>query len=532
LFDDHRNLQVTRNYDQFTGALLRTCAGTDCSIVDENLQWDTIGNLQTRDIAQKYREEYSYDGMNRLTEGRFARLESTNYASGSQPISAKQTYDALGNICSKTTNGVDYAYQYGGASGCGLNGLPGSGQNNVLVSPHAVQYLSNGGYGTGTIYSYDSHGNQTKADRDYNGGDRYIDYTANEQAYQISQGKLVTQFWYAPDSQRYKRVDLVYETIRNIDPPPPNPTSTSFAVSAPVSLFSASGLSVPVSAAAAPAPGGGNTVLSTTTTITVANLEIITASSGTVTTRRTVAGVMLQETVNNVSVNRYLFHNHQGSVIRIAEANGSVLESFDYAPFGERRSPTVTNPTGAGQGTAKTNRGYTGHEMLDSFSIVHMNGRIYDSQLGRFLQADPVIQDPGNTQNFNRYTYVWNNPLAYTDPSGFISVGGLVRQLAGVFIASYLPGAGFWGSAANGALANISAGFIGGYISTGNLRGGLAGAFSNGAMYAGNNREAVEGAVEADQTNDSYVSGENTETYDECRECPARQYWTPKIQDC
>ena len=147
-------------------------------------------------------------------------------------------------------------------------------------------------------------------------------------------------------------------------------------------------------------------------------------------------------------------------------------------------------------------------------------------------KADPVIQDPSNTQNFNRYTYVWNNPLAYTDPSGFISVGGLVRQLAGVFIASYLPGAGFWGSAANGALANISAGFIGGYISTGNLRGGLAGAFSNGAMYAGNNREAVEGAVEADQTNDSYVSGENTETYDECRECPARQYWTPKIQDC
>ncbi|MEO8002779.1 MAG: FG-GAP-like repeat-containing protein, partial [Arenimonas sp.] len=93
-------LQLTRTYDPLTGALLRTCAGNNCQIVDENLQWDSIGNLQSRDIAQKYREEYSYDGLNRLTEGRFARLESTSYATGSQPISAKQTYDALGNLCS------------------------------------------------------------------------------------------------------------------------------------------------------------------------------------------------------------------------------------------------------------------------------------------------------------------------------------------------------------------------------------------------------------------------------------------------
>jgi uncharacterized protein RhaS with RHS repeats len=48
-----------------------------------------------------------------------------------------------------------------------------------------------------------------------------------------------------------------------------------------------------------------------------------------------------------------------------------------------------------------------------------MNGRIYDSHLGRFLQADPVIQAPGNAQNHNRYSYVLNNPLSFSDPSGF-----------------------------------------------------------------------------------------------------------------
>ena len=48
-----------------------------------------------------------------------------------------------------------------------------------------------------------------------------------------------------------------------------------------------------------------------------------------------------------------------------------------------------------------------------------MNGRIYDPTLGRFLQADPHIQAPKNSQNYNRYSYVLNNPLSYTDPSGY-----------------------------------------------------------------------------------------------------------------
>ncbi|MGS2724916.1 RHS repeat-associated core domain-containing protein [Porticoccus sp. GXU_MW_L64] len=48
-----------------------------------------------------------------------------------------------------------------------------------------------------------------------------------------------------------------------------------------------------------------------------------------------------------------------------------------------------------------------------------MNGRIYDATAARFLQADPIIQDPLNTQSLNRYSYIWNNPLNGTDPSGY-----------------------------------------------------------------------------------------------------------------
>ena len=47
-----------------------------------------------------------------------------------------------------------------------------------------------------------------------------------------------------------------------------------------------------------------------------------------------------------------------------------------------------------------------------------MNGRIYDAKIARFLQADLIIQDPLNTQSLNRHSYIWNNPLNTTDPSG------------------------------------------------------------------------------------------------------------------
>ena len=49
-----------------------------------------------------------------------------------------------------------------------------------------------------------------------------------------------------------------------------------------------------------------------------------------------------------------------------------------------------------------------------------MNRRLYDPLLGRFLSADPFVQAPSFTQSYNRYSYVLNNPLSLTDPSGYL----------------------------------------------------------------------------------------------------------------
>ena len=75
--------------------------------------------------------------------------------------------------------------------------------------------------------------------------------------------------------------------------------------------------------------------------------------------------------------------------------------------------------SGTATASTTTSRGYTGHEMLDDNGLIHMNGRVYDPNIGRFLSADILVQAPTNTQSYNRYSYVWNNPMSMVDPSGY-----------------------------------------------------------------------------------------------------------------
>ena len=112
---------------------------------------------------------------------------------------------------------------------------------------------------------------------------------------------------------------------------------------------------------------------------------------------------------------------------------GAVIEGGGFNAFGERRTNGSATSI-ATTGLASTTRGFTGHEMLDGLDVIHMNGRIYDPTLGRFLQADPVIQAPDNPQNWNAYTYVFNNPYRYTDPTGMI--GQKERQWLGAAVAN------------------------------------------------------------------------------------------------
>ena len=137
---------------------------------------------------------------------------------------------------------------------------------------------------------------------------------------------------------------------------------------------------------------------------------------------------------------------------------------------------------------AGNTRGYTGHEQLDN-GLIHMNGRVYDPSLGRFLSADPLVQAPNNTQSHNRYAYAVNNPLKYTDPSGYSwlsdlvdSIGDFLKKYGRVIVAIAITVA--TGGAAAPLWQVMLGGFAAGMVASGgDLKAGLIGAVSAGLFY-------------------------------------------------
>ena len=119
-----------------------------------------------------------------------------------------------------------------------------------------------------------------------------------------------------------------------------------------------------------------------------------------------------------------------GSWLAITDNSGSLKNHYNYDAWGRRRDPVTwklcpINPASASIGGSmlamqpRFDRGYTGHEQMAGFALINMNGRMYDPYLQRFLSPDNEIQSPGDAQSFNRYTYCLNNPLLYTDPTGY-----------------------------------------------------------------------------------------------------------------
>jgi len=112
-----------------------------------------------------------------------------------------------------------------------------------------------------------------------------------------------------------------------------------------------------------------------------------------------------------------------GSIQLLTDEQGKLIEEYSYDAWGMRRDPYTFDPILSG--SSQIAYGFTGHEQLDLFKLVNMNGRMYDPVIGRFMSPDPVLQFPNFTQGLNPYSYVLNNPLRYTDPSGYSLVGQL-----------------------------------------------------------------------------------------------------------
>jgi len=120
--------------------------------------------------------------------------------------------------------------------------------------------------------------------------------------------------------------------------------------------------------------------------------------------------------VSSAGVLTFLHADRSGSIIAISNASGAILNKNQYSAFGE-----ITTLVG-------TTFGLTGQRYDAELGLYYYKMRYYSPKIGRFLQPDPI----GYTaSDFNLYTYVLNNPLLYTDPSGLVvkSVGEGIKNI-------------------------------------------------------------------------------------------------------
>ncbi len=347
--------KTTRAHDAATGRLTRiltqsTAKTPSITYQDAHYRFDLLGNITQRRRGATLTEDFVYDTLNRVT--------TTTTTIGAAITTAGFTYDAKGNILTKTGVG-SYTYGLVGAS-CAVGSVAG---------PHAVSAIS----GTKTAaYCYDANGNMTSGDG------RTITYTAFDKPAAIHRGTTSVRFVYGPDRVRFKREDISSTGT----------TTTHYIAGRAFERIIA--------------PGGAQTDKHY-----IGDFAVVTH-----------AGV--GETA--VATTDYLHRDHLGSVEAISDEMGTLVEELSFDSWGRRRQGNWQPMTDAAIyafDTTLTTRGYTGHEQLDPVGLVHMNGRVYDPTIGRFLSADPHVQAPGNLQNWNRYSYVMNNPLSYTDPTGF-----------------------------------------------------------------------------------------------------------------
>lgn len=186
---------------------------------------------------------------------------------------------------------------------------------------------------------------------------------------------------------------------------------------------------------------------------------------------------------------KFLHKDYLGSILSISDEAGNKVEQRHYDAWGNLTHLQVNGGaivTDENQirdfisnGGLLIDRGYTSHEHFTEVGLIHMNGRLYDPLLRRFLNADENTQDMFNTQNYNKYGYVLNNPLMFSDPSGeffvFLGLGVLFWKAviigAAIGLASYTVGLAVTGNIKQwnigGALKSMFWGAVSGAVTFG-----------------------------------------------------------------
>ncbi|MEZ8878111.1 RHS repeat-associated core domain-containing protein [Vibrio lentus] len=324
-------------------------------------RYDNHNNVTYRyDEKLGITDTWEYDGLDRVTKNSIALANKAQHGLNNPDLAGpfSYQYDKLGNLEFKTGVG---GYEY----------------SNQHAGPHAVTKAN------GLNYQYDANGNMLRAwAAGAKGSERELEWSDFNKPTKIMRNGKTVEFFYDANHNRYlkKNSDGVetfyfgksYERV----------TDTATGIVQHKHFIYADGKLIALNTQT----DDGKQALKDKQT-------------------------------------RYLHYDALNSVDMITDGYGIVVERRSYDTWGKQRKVAwrEDGPLDVVQ-QAITNRGYTGHEEIVEVGLVHMNGRVYDQELGRFISPDPIIQAPYVTNSFNRYAYVWNNPLKYVDPTGFWSV--------------------------------------------------------------------------------------------------------------
>jgi RHS repeat-associated protein len=339
-------------------------AGT--MIQNSSFTYDEAGDLLTRTRSDQVNdaassESFTYDGLNRIMTSH-VDVNALNYHAADT-----YGYDDLGNLNNKGGN------SYGYGTGC----LAGS----RFAGPHAVCTDHTGG----TPFVYDGNGNMTA------GKGRTIQYNFENKPVHIQSPGGSIDFMYGADGNRVVQLVASGST-----------TSRTVYV----------GLG-----------GTGKSMYERTTGSDGSIQHVYFIYAGAAHGGNAFAVRVLNGTT---TADRYFSFDHLGSTTAVSDEKGHIGSAsgpdanvLGYDAWGARRNPDGTTTAGATFNQQPGHREFTGHEAIPDVGLVNMNGRVYDPVLGRFLSPDPNVQNLSDLQTYNRYSYVLNNPLRYTDPTGY-----------------------------------------------------------------------------------------------------------------
>jgi RHS repeat-associated protein len=310
---------------------------------------------------------YSWDASGNLTQrGDANQVGSCSVGGMAGKLCESFTYDALDRLDTVSRNGtqtlnVDYD----------LTGNLTARSDVGSYSYHATRkhaLVAAGSYS----YAYDANGNVTTRNV------TTLNWASYDLPLSLNAGANQAQFAYAPDRSRWRQV----ATTAGV-------TATTIYVAGMLEKVSQPGVTLWKHLVSTPSGLGA---------------VYIRRSDGTADTY-------------------YVMSDHLGSTDKILKAAGSTVQVAEsFAAYGARRGSAWTGAPSAADliaiGTT-TPEGFTGHEMLDGVGLIHMNGRVYDPAVGRFLSVDPLVRDLGASQSWNGYGYVEGHVLSSTDPSGW-----------------------------------------------------------------------------------------------------------------